>query len=318
MLLVFAIAATVLLFAVRPAAAADAKAGLVKVCDGLSFPEGPAYDGRGNLFFSNCNDETISKVNADGTVERKWMSASEQDQPFTWKKSNGLTFHGDGTMFVCDHGRNAIIRMHPGKRCEVYADSCGGVPFKGPNDLAFDPKGNLYFTDPVGSNKKNPVGCVYRVEQGTRKVTRVADGMAFPNGLAFTANAKYLYVCESGENRILRFAVKLDGTLGPKEPFADLSPDGPGDPDGMAVDSKGNLWVTHFGAHSVLVFDTKGRITTIIRLPHENNWGPTNIEFGGKDMRDVYITDPGTQALYRMRSEVPGLKLFCSPRNTGR
>lgn len=313
LLLGFTLMACALLAAARPARASESQDGPVRVCGDLSFPEGPAYDGKGNLYFSNCNDETITKVGADGTVERKWMSASKSDDPFTWKKSNGLTFFRDGSMFVCDHGRNAIIRLHPDRRCEIYADSCEGKPFKGPNDLAFDPKGNLYFTDPVGSGKKNPVGCVYRVEKGTRKVTKVADALAFPNGLAFTADASFLYVCESGQNRVLRYAVRADGSLGPKEPFADLSPDGPGDPDGMAVDSAGNLWVTHFGQHSVLVFNRAGRIIRTIRLPHENNWGPTNIEFAGKDMCDVYITDPGTQALYKMRSEVPGLKLFCSP-----
>ncbi|MGQ9807661.1 MAG: SMP-30/gluconolactonase/LRE family protein [Armatimonadota bacterium] len=289
---------------------------LEKVCGDLKFPEGPAWDGKGTLYFSNCSVDTISRLGPDGAFTFEWMKGSESPEKSPFRKTNGITVHRDGSLFICDYGLNAIVRVDPQtKKGEVYADRCDGEPFKGPNDLAFDPAGNLYFTDPVGSGRDNPVGCVYRVEAGTRKVTRVATGMAFPNGLAFTADGGYLYVCESQQNRIVRFPVKRDGSLGKMEPFADLSPNGPGEPDGMAVDSLGRLWVTHFGAHSVLIIEPDGRIVHRIEVPHTegNGYGPTNIEFAGPDLRTVYITDPGSAALFRMRSEVPGLPLFCSP-----
>src|SRR5581483_7240379 len=178
---------------------------LVKVGDGLQFPEGPAYDGKGNVVVSNCSADYVTRFDAQGHATVLYKAAADS---FTFQKTNGMTYYKDGSLFVCDFGRNAIIRIHPDGKQEVYADRCDGQPFKGPNDLAFDPHGNLYFSDPAGSDEKNPIGCVYRVEQGTRKVTRVAEGMAFPNGVAFSADAKTLYVAESNRFRILRFAVQ--------------------------------------------------------------------------------------------------------------
>ena len=289
---------------------------LVKVAGDLQFPEGPAYDGKGNIYCSNCNADYITKVTAAGQISVPYRATKDGDTPFTFKKTNGMTFYSDGSLFVCDFGRNIVIQIHPDGRQEIYADQCDGKPFKGPNDLAFDPHGNLYFTDPAGSDEKNPVGALYRVEHGTRKVTKVADGMGFPNGLAFTADASHLYVCESSFNRILRFDVHPDGTLGKAAPFADLSPDGAGAPDGMALDAKGNLWITHYGRHTVLIVDTSGEIAHTIRLPYKKqDDGPTNIEFAGSDLKTVYVTDPGDDALWKFHSDTPGLALFCAPKN---
>lgn len=295
----------------------DIEPGLIKVAGGLEFPEGPAYDGKGSVYCSNCDSNYITKVTADGQVSVAFRGNSGDGEPFTFKKTNGMTFFEDGALFACDFERNAIIRIAPDGSQEIYVDNLDGQPFAQPNDLAFDPSGHLYFTAPGGSSETNPIGPIYRVERGTRIVTRVAKGMGFPNGLAFTADAKYLYVCESSFNRILRFEVRDDGSLDGKEVFADLSPDGPGAPDGMAVDAAGFLWITHYNAHTVLVVDTGGKIVRTIRVPFDGPNGPTNIEFAGKDLKTVYITDPGSAAMYKMEVETPGLPLFCAPPNEG-
>jgi gluconolactonase len=286
---------------------------LTKVCDGLQFPEGPAWDGKGNLAVSNCNANYITKIDENGLVTCAWVVGTGGDSPVSFKKTNGMSFYKDGSLFICDFGRNAIMRLYPDKHCEVYADNFEGQAFKGPNDLAFDPKGNLYFTDPNGSGKANPIGCVYMVEADTRKVRKVAEGLAYPNGLALTADAKHLYICESQHNRILRYDIQPDGMLGAMAPFADLSPDGPGEPDGMALDAKGNLWIAHYGTHHVIVVNPQGRIFRTIVLPHFQGGGPTNIEFAGKDLKTVYITDPGADCLWKMHSDVAGLPLFSPP-----
>jgi gluconolactonase len=286
---------------------------LEKVVSDLKFPEGPAYDGRGAIYCSNCDADYITRLDADGTVSVAYRAAPDGGGAFTFKKTNGMTFFRDGSLFACDFGRNAIIRIHPDGTQESYVDNYEGRPLEAPNDLAFDPQGNLYFTAPGGSGRDNPVGPLYRVDHDTRRITKVADGMAFPNGLAFTADAKFLYVCESQFDRILRFAVAPDGSLYDKHVFADLSPDGPGEPDGMALDAEGNLWITHYGRHTVLIVNSQGEIVQTIALPVENQGGPTNIVFAGEDLCTVYITDPGTGAMFRMRSETPGLPLFCAP-----
>jgi WD40 repeat protein len=129
----------------------------VKIADGLAFPDGPAYNGKGYIFVSNCNADTITRLDDASNKTAAFHRAVDK---FTFLKTNGMTFYEDGTLFACDFERKAILQIHPDGRMELYADKCDDQGFKGPNDLAFDPEGNLYFTDPTGSDEKNPVGCV--------------------------------------------------------------------------------------------------------------------------------------------------------------
>lgn len=293
---------------------AQPEPGLKKVADGLAFPEGPAYDGRGNVIVSSCQGPYLTKIAADGKVS-VYLRPTSGDDPWTFRKPNGATFYRDGSQFVCDFGRSAVVRIFPGGEQEVYADATPeGQPFRGPNDLAFDPKGNLYFTDPAGSSKNNPIGCVYRIARGSRKVTRAAGGLAFPNGLAFSSDARTLFVCESQRNHVLRFRVGGDGSLENKQIAADLSVNGAGEPDGMAVDQAGNLVVAHFGGQAVLVFNPDGKLGRTIRLPGKR---VTNVEYAGRDLRTLFVTETETNAAYTLAMETPGLALFCAPPNTG-
>ena len=278
----------------------------VKVADGFIFPEGPAYDGKGGVYVSNCNADYINKLDKDG----KSLSFKRSDDHYTFEKTNGMTFYEDGSLFACDFGRKAILQIFPNGRMENYADKCDDAGFKGPNDLAFDPEGNLYFSDPTGSDEKNPVGCVYRVAKGSRKVTRVAEGMAFPNGVAFSADAKTLYIAESNTFRILRAKVKTDGGLEKPELFCQLPKDHT--PDGMNFDQAGNLYVATVGPGLVTVLDKDGKIIRTVKLPGTD---VTNVEFAGKDLKTLYITEAQKGEVYKMQVAIGGLPLFRAPKN---
>lgn len=288
---------------------------LVCVASGLEFPEGPAYDGKGSVYCSNNNADYIVRVDADGRASVAYRANASGAEPFTFQKANGMTFYRDGSLFVCDFGLNAIVRIFPEGRQECVVNSFEGSPLEAPNDLTFDPQGNLWFSAPKGSDKEHPVGPLYRYEPVGGKLTRFAVNMAFPNGLAFDAKAEFLYVAETLEDRIVRFPIRSDGALGAMEVFADLSGDPGGIPDGVAFDVAGNLWVAHYSAHSVVRLDSQGRISRVVKLPYENGNGPTNVEFAGRDLRDLYITDPGSESLYRLSVDIPGLPLFCAPPN---
>ncbi len=289
---------------------------IVKVAGDLHFPEGPAYDGKGNLYVSNCNSDYVTKVDAAGEISVAFRAKLTEGEPLTFKKTNGMAFYKDGSLFACDFGRNVIIRISMDGTQEIYAENYEGVPFRGPNDLAFDPHGNLYFTDPAGSDKE-PIGSIYRVDVATKKVAKVAGGMRFPNGLAFTADAKTLYVCESHLNRMVRFDVHQDGTLGEIEHFATLGEIEESFPDGMAVDIQGNLWIAHYMSGTVVVVSSEGAILQRIPIPGGTKDGPTNVEFAGADMKTLYVTHPGDNALFKFQTEIAGIDLFCAPNNIG-
>lgn len=285
------------------------------MADNLAFPEGPAYDGKGAVYCSNNNADYITKVTLDGEVSTPYR-ANSGDIPFTFKKANGMIFFEDGSLFICDFERNAIIRIYPDGSQESVVDNYEGKPLEAPNDLVFDAKGTLYFTAPGGSGKDIPIGPLYRYELETKSLIRFDVKMEFPNGLAFNADGSYLYVAETLKDRIVRFKVLEGGLLGPLEAFADLSADPGGIPDGIAFDTSGQLWVAHYGASTVVVLNVDGKIVRTITLPHDNPAGPTNVEFAGRDLRTLYITHPGSESLYKLPVDVPGLQLFRSPKNT--
>jgi gluconolactonase len=274
-----------------------------KVLDGLNFPEGPAWDGKGNLYVSNCHGGFITKISGDSSSV--FLKASEN--PFTLNKTNGLTFFKDGSLFACEFGVGKMLKISPDGKTEIYADGYKGKRFNRPNDLAFDSKGNLYFTDPNSYGSDILDGMVYKVDYITKEVTPVADSIAFSNGIAFSADEKYAYVCESALNRVIKYAIDENGVFYDKHVFIDLPG---GDPDGIAFDIDGNLYIAHFGGGKIYVVSPEGKIIKTYDTPGKK---PSNLEFAGDDMKTLFLTEDETNAVYKIRVETPGLKLFCAP-----
>lgn len=271
-----------------------------KVASGLNFPEGPAWDGQGTLYVSNCYGNWITRIDTEGAGI--FLTASEN--PFTFQKTNGMTVFRDGSLFACDFGRGAILRIHHDGTTQIYADGYEDKRFNRPNDLAFDGQGNLYFTDPNAYRTKDPDGAIYRIDAKTNKVTRVADSLAFPNGLAFSIDGNDLYVAESAFQRIVKFRVASDGALIEKNVFIELLG---GDPDGIGVDKKGNLYVAHFGGGAIYVIAPDGKIMRKLITPGKK---PSNVEFGDSDLRTLFVTEVETNSVYKTRLKVPGFVLF--------
>ncbi|MBV6505165.1 MAG: Virginiamycin B lyase [Syntrophorhabdaceae bacterium] len=269
-----------------------------KVVDGLNFPEGPAWDGKETLFVSNCYGGWITKFS--GGRADTFLTARES--PFTFGKTNGMTFR-DGYLFACDYGIGAILKIDAEGVTEIYANGFGGKAFNRPNDLAFAAGGNLYFTDPKSYSKDILDGRIFRISANGQMVQVMADSLGFPNGITFSTDGRRLYVCESAFARVLRFTVGPDGGLAKKEIFVELPG---GDPDGIACDIEGNLYVAHFGGGAVYIIAPDGRIKQKISAPGKK---PTNLEFAGEDLKTLFLTEVETNALYKRRVDVPGVKL---------
>lgn len=276
-----------------------------KVVDGLNFPEGPAWDGNGNIYVSSCYGGYITKITEDSSYT--FLKASED--PFTLKQTNGLTFDRFGNLYACEYGIGAILKISINGRTEIYASGFNGERFNRPNDLAFDSNGNLYFTDPKSYDKNKPDGIVYRIDNQTKIVTVAADSIAYSNGIAFSEDSKNVFVCESANHRILKFDINDDGTFTKRKVFAAL-PDG--DPDGIAFDIEGNLYVANFGSGRIYILNPDGSIKTFFKAPGKK---PSNVEFADGDLKTLYITEDETNALYKTKVNIPGLPLFNSPVN---
>lgn len=266
------------------------------------YSEGVVLDHDGNLYFSH--EKIITRTRPDGSNPATW---AETGAP------NGHKILADGTHLVCDAGRHAVLKLDAdGKILGNASDRSDGQPLRGPNDLTLDtPHRGFYFTDPGGSDRDKPIGTVHYVDaQGITHT--VATGLAFPNGIALRPDGKELLVAESQRNRILAYPVEAPGKLGPMRVLADL-PDHPGgmvednQPDGIALDAAGNLYVAHYGMRSVQVVSPQGEV---IRTYPGGNRTTSNVAFAGPELRQLFVTggDPG--ALFRLDLDQPGLPIL--------
>ncbi|MGH2560441.1 MAG: SMP-30/gluconolactonase/LRE family protein, partial [Thermomicrobiales bacterium] len=207
------------------------------LASGYDSPEGPAFDREGNLFFVNWLSSSIMKLPPDGEASEFFNTGGIPA---------GLAFHPDGSLWVADEGDqiHGVMRITLDGEAKIVANQYEGAPLNGANDLAFDQQGVLYFSDPWRSSLDNPIGGFYRLFPD-RRLDRIDTGLAFPNGVAVNADGSAVFLAETQRNRILRYAIKADGTMGPGEHFAATEP--PSGPDGMAFAANGDLYVAHYG-----------------------------------------------------------------------
>ena len=266
--------------------------GFEVVYEGFVFIEGINFDAAGRCYFSELDTGRVYRATPDGDVS----VFLQVDRP------NGTTFHPDGTLYVCEMTRRAILAVRPDGSYRVAVDAVEGGPLRGPNDLVFDYAGNLYFTDPVGSSAEEPVGRVCRMSPNG-EVRVFAAGLAYPNGLALTAANNALIVGETRTRRLLRLPILPDGRAGAPELFCQL-PDSPGGPDGMDFDEHGRLYVAHWNAGVVEVVDADGRL--LDRLPTGGE-RPSNVAFRDTSL---YVTEGATGRVIRFNLGVRGQPLY--------
>jgi len=277
---------------------------------GLEFPEGPAFDRKGNLFIVDVHTADISKISTNGKVE-KFVN--------TGGHPNGARFHANGDLYVAEREKG-IIAVSPGGAIRIVVDNYQGKKFNGPNDLMFDSDGNLYFTDPHGSSPANPIGCIYRLST-KGEITQIASGLPYPNGLVvcplppgmpsptgslMSSEGRDLFVAITHKNRIIRFTIDERGIPVRSTIFSQLSGGWAG-PDGMAMDVAGNLYVAHYSAGDVLMLNSKGEL--IERVPVGGS-RPTNVAFGGPDRKTLFVTETETGCIYKFSTDHPGLPLY--------
>jgi gluconolactonase len=276
---------------------------LTKIVEVPGYCEGIVFDHAGNAYISDTQNGNIYRVTAEGRASI-WASTGAP---------NGHKILADGTHLVCDGSQRAVLHLdQDGKLLDKASSECEGQPLRSPNDLTLDPKGGFYFTDPGGSNEKNPIGTVHYVD-AAGETHLVAQGLAFPNGIVLRPDGKSLLVGESKYNRILAYEIVAPGKAGKKEIFANL-PTKTGEqidnqPDGICLDQDGNLYVAHYGMQQVQVISPKGKL---LRRYPGGNLTTSNVAFGGANLDQLYITgalgDEKTTAGGLFRLDLKGVR----------
>lgn len=284
-----------------------------QVASGFSFTEGPVWvrDG-GYLLFSDPNENTIYRYSGDGQVSiyRTHSGYTGVDLGIYHQPgSNGLTLDRDGRLTIDEHGNRRVTRLEKNGTLTVLADRFEGKRLNSPNDLVYSASGALYFTDPPfglpkvydDPGKELATSGVFLLRDG--HLTRVADELKGPNGLAFSPDEKFLYVSNWDEKKkaVVRYPVAADGTLGAGAVFIDLTPE-PGEEalDGLKVDTKGNVYLS--GPGGLWIFSPEGKALGIIKGPEL----AANFAWGDEDGKPLYLT--ARTGLYRIRLNVEGIR----------
>lgn len=266
------------------------------IVSGVRGPEGPAIDAQGRLHLVSAEDASVIRVSSEGDLSQ---IANTDGRP------NGLLFNKNGEMFVADAKRKAILRIGSNGKTEVFVDEFDGTQFGGPNDLCFLPNGDLLFTDPIRRPQPDPaISPVYRVTpDGT--VTAFANDLAFPNGIAVSVDGTQVFVSESRAQRLVAFTIDESGQLLDQQLIRRFRE--PGNPDGMAVDVKGNILQTLPGIRAIAYVSAAGDLLDLYHVP---DWAPANLAFGGEDMKTVFVCGAAQNAIYQFRHPVAGVPLF--------
>jgi len=259
---------------------------VVEIATNFKFTEGPAADAKGNVYFTDIPNLRIHRW----SVEGKMTTFMEKSGG-----ANGLYFDRDGSLLACQGLARKIVSIDARGKVTVLAGTYGGKAFNKPNDLWLDPKGGIYFSDPMyGRAQKTQDGeHVYYLKPDRKTVIRVIDDMVRPNGMIGTPDGRVLYVTDHGGKKTFRYTIKADGTLTNKKLFAPVGSDG------MTMDSEGNVYLTE---SAVLVYSPAGKRIARIAVPQR----PSNVCFGGKDGRTLFIT--ARRGFYSIRMRVGGAR----------
>jgi gluconolactonase len=276
---------------------------------GGRWTEGPAYFPAGrHLVFSDIPNNRMMRFDeCDGSV-------SVFRQPANY--SNGNTVDRQGRLVTCEHGGRRVVRTEHDGRLTLIADNYNGKRLNSPNDVVVRADGSIWFTDPPygilsdyeGHKSESEVGgnYVYRVDGQTGEIRIVADDFIRPNGLAFSADERRLYIVDSAGGRntnlpkhIRVFEVGADGTLSGGKEFADCAA---GRFDGMRFDDAGRLWAATDDGVDCL--DGDGTLIGRIKVPEICS----NVVFGGPKRNYLFIC--ATASLYGVLLPVNGLKTF--------
>ena len=244
-----------------------------QLADGFSFIEGPVWVGD-RLIFSDIPNKTLHSFTPGDDAAGTWRQ----------QQGNGNTIGPDGRIYMAGHDSRVVkVAELPDGPSEVLVGSFEHdgqtYKFNSPNDIVVRSDGLVFFTDPywgLPGDKRDELmeygdggQWVFMFDPKTEKITVLATDFDRPNGLAFSPDESQLYVGDDAKRHVRRFDVADDGTLNGGDVFTTIAP---GVPDGMRVDTQGNLFCT--AGDGVQVFAPDGRLLGKVLVPET----PANCE----------------------------------------
>ncbi|MBG9993574.1 SMP-30/gluconolactonase/LRE family protein [Pseudoalteromonas sp. NZS127_1] len=268
------------------------------VSDELLFLEGPTWSSQDNAFyFSEMNFASSQALGPDSTIY-KLVLPNILTTYLKHSGTNGLYAKGE-SLYTLNHSTQSLSKINiKSKTNTVVVNEFDGLSFSSPNDMTMHKNGDIFFTDPnwqIGERTQQmPYTGVYKLSN-TGVLSLIDATLEKPNGVALSPDQRTLYIGDFS-NRVSKYTIDKNGEISPREDFIKVT-----SPDGIKVDSAGNIYVSSHKKGVINIYTPSGAFIDKIEL------GPnvTNLAFGGKDRKTLLITT--AKGLFTLDVKVAGL-----------
>ncbi|MBH0074521.1 SMP-30/gluconolactonase/LRE family protein [Pseudoalteromonas sp. SWYJ118] len=268
------------------------------VSDEFLFLEGPTWSSKDNAFyFSEMNFASSQALGPDSTIY-KLVLPNILTTYLKHSGTNGL-YAKNGSLYTLNHSTQSLSKINiKSKTNTVIVSEFDGLSFSSPNDMTMHKNGDIFFTDPnwqLGERTQQmPYTGVYKLSN-TGVLSLIDATLEKPNGVALSPEQHTLYVGDFS-NRVSKYTIDKNGEISPREDFIKIT-----SPDGIKVDSAGNIYVSSHSKGVINIYTPSGAFIDKIEL------GPnvTNLAFGGKNRKTLLITT--AKGLFTLDVKVAGL-----------
>jgi sugar lactone lactonase YvrE len=229
---------------------------------GLAMGESPRWHDR-RLWLCDWGAQQIVAIDPDGAAEV--MVEGDFGLPFC------IDWLPDGRLLIVSGRKNVLLRREEDGSLATHAD-LAVVSDRGWNEIVVDGRGNIYVNGGQG---------VIVLVASDASVRQVADKIAFPNGMAVTADNRTLIIAESHGRCLTAFTIELDGTLTNRRVWAALD----GYPNGICIDSENMVWYSDVPNKRCVRVREGGEVVQNVNIDR----GCFACMLGGNDNRALFL-----------------------------
>ena len=260
-----------------------------------SFLEGPVFDSAGNLYVTDIPFGRVFCIDIKG----EWELVAQWDG-----EPNGMKFLNETELLVTDYRNGLMVVDSRSGAVRSYLGRRNTESFKGLNDLSFDSKGNLYFSDQGQTGMHDPTGRVYRLSSEGR-LDLLLSNVPSPNGIVLSPDEKFFFVAATRGNCVWRMPLLPDGGVSKAGQF--FTSYGPSGPDGLAMSSDGHLLVANPGLAYVWVLNHRAEPVQVLRTSAGASL--TNLAFGGAQRKTLFCTESTSGRILIATMDTAGMEV---------